>query len=431
MSKTRPLRIAIVGGGPGGLTLAQGLLRQGLDVTVYEKSAVRDDYVQGFRLRIRERGIQALRQCLPAPLYDAFEATVGSSPMASVQLDEQLRPLEHTASPPPLPGDVDDAHAGKSVSRITLRQVLLSGLDEAQLRIGAEFTSYAHQPDGSVRLLFADGATAEADVLVGADGASSRVRQQLLPQARLFDTGGRRLAGKISLQQADALGLPPLFFEKQIGIRPRHGRGHGLSISAHRVDAAAQRAHGLIGADDASHAGIGGLHFNNTTSYLWWNTAFRKDELAPDEVLERASPHRLLELLEDHLRGWHPDLLSLLRHSHPSTVALLKVRSSEPPDPWATGPVTLLGDAIHAMTYSRALGGNTAIQDAGVLARELALAQRGDKPLLQALADYEREMREYGYAAVRLSLQALERSLGSVTEPVPRATWRLPAALQS
>ncbi len=404
------MRVAIVGGGPGGLTLAQGLLRQGIQATVYEKSRVRDDYVQGFRLRIRERGIQALRACLPAPLFEAFEATTGRSPIASVSLDEQLGAVEDLRGQV-LPGDVDDAHAGKSVSRITLRQVLLSGLDE-HVRYGAEYSHYVKQADGSVSLHFADGSSANADIVVGADGINSRVRQQLLPHARVFDTGVRRLAGKISVKEAKRLGLLPLFFERQVGIRPKNGRGHGLSISAHRVDAQAFRDYGLIGADDATHSGIEGLHFSNTTDYLWWNTAFRQNELALDAVLDKANGAQLLELLADHLQGWHPELLRLLRHTHPSTVAALKVRSSEPPDPWPTGRVTLLGDAIHAMTYFRALGGNTAIFDAGLLVHELAAVKHEGKPLLTALGDYEQAMQAHGFAAVRLSLQALERSLG-------------------
>jgi 2-polyprenyl-6-methoxyphenol hydroxylase-like FAD-dependent oxidoreductase len=68
--------------------------------------------------------------------------------------------------------------------------------------------------------------------------------------------------------------------------------------------------------------------------------------------------------------------------------------------------VTLLGDAIHAMSPARGSGANTALRDAALLAAELGAAARGDKPVLSAIAHYEQEMAGYGFAAVRASQQA-------------------------
>jgi 2-polyprenyl-6-methoxyphenol hydroxylase-like FAD-dependent oxidoreductase len=73
--------------------------------------------------------------------------------------------------------------------------------------------------------------------------------------------------------------------------------------------------------------------------------------------------------------------------------------------------VTLLGDAIHSMTYFRALGGNSALRDAGILTARLAEVTRRSRLLREAVAAYEEAMREHGYEAVRSSLAALERSL--------------------
>ncbi|MNT41712.1 hypothetical protein D3C72_1780840 [compost metagenome] len=75
--------------------------------------------------------------------------------------------------------------------------------------------------------------------------------------------------------------------------------------------------------------------------------------------------------------------------------------------------MTLLGDAIHAMTYFRALGGNTALYDTGLLLRQLVAARRHGKPLLAAVHDYENAMREHGYEAVRSSLSAMQRNVGA------------------
>jgi len=410
----RHVHVAVIGGGPGGLTLAQGLKRHGIDVAVFERSAVRDDYVQGFRMRIRQRGLDALEACLPAELNRIFLATLGRAPTESLLFDERLRPLVDGSAPGD--GGEDDTHLEKSVSRITLRQVLLTGMEDI-LEVGRVFQRYERQADGTIVALFEDGSEVSCDVLVGADGASSRVRQQLLPHALTIDTGARRLAGKMTLAAALHFGIPQAFIDYNVRVKP--GDGPGLMIASHIVDAQAYRTYGMIGADDESHRDIAGFHFDNSTSYLWWNTAYPKDDLASDEALKALDGEELLRLLVDRIAHWHPDVVKLIRHSEPSTVQLLRVRSSVPVEPWATGPVTLLGDAIHSMTYFRALGGNSAIYDAGLLVRELMEAEHNTKGLLDALSCYEGAMLDHGFEAVRGSLAAMQRSLRPLAASTP------------
>ena len=410
----RHFDVAIIGGGPGGLTLAQGLKKHGFAVAVFDKDRARTDYVQGFRLRLRQRGLDALEQNLPPHLLDAFYATLGRSPSQNLLFDEQFRPLSGEA----WAGggrEPDDTHPEKSVSRITLRQILLSGLDD-DFHV-ATFTQYHEQSDGSVIAHFEDGTAIHADVLVGADGVASRVRAQLLPHATFADTGVRRLAGKITLDAATAAGISDKLTDFNAMIRPRDG--HSLMITSHRVDPDAYRKYGLVGHDDETHRSIDVFHFNNTTSYVWWNTAYATDELASDELLSGMSGKELLELLLFHIGHWHPAIVDLIRLTDPSTVALLKVRTSVPVEPWPTSRVTLLGDAIHAMTYFRALGGNSAIYDSGILVRELLAARRGEKPILSALADYETAMLEHGTEAVRSSLTAMNHNVSALLRRNP------------
>lgn len=399
--------IAIIGGGPGGLALAQGLKKNGIDAAVFERDPVRADYVQGFRMRIRQRGIDALEANLPPHLYRAFLDTLGLAPTESLILDEKFNRLEDTG----LAGrEPEDTHIEKSVSRITLRQILLSGLGDI-FHTGKRFERYEAQPDGTVVAHFSDGSTVRANLLVGADGAGSAVRRQLLPDLKSIDTGARRLAGKITLDEATRQDISPLLTEFNTNIRPREGRG--LMITSHRVDPSAYARHDFISAEDPGHRDIPGFHFNNTTSYTWWNTAYDTDELGPDELLETLDGAALLQALLQRIGHWDERILRLIRHSDPSTVAFLKVKSSTPGAKWRTGPVTLLGDAIHAMTYFRALGGNTALYDTCLLVRELVAARRHGKPLLAAVHDYENAMREHGYEAVRSSLSAMQRNVGA------------------
>ncbi|KSV72071.1 oxidoreductase [Sinorhizobium sp. GW3] len=399
--------VAIIGGGPGGLALAQGLKKNGIDTAVFERDEVRSDYVQGFRMRIRQRGIDALQANLPAHLFQAFLDTLGLAPTENLVLDEAFGRLENTSQGS---GEPEDTHIEKSVSRITLRQILLSGLD-GLFHTGKRFERYEQLADGTVLAHFSDGSAVHTNLLVGADGAGSAVRRQLLPDLKSIDTGVRRLAGKITIDEAERQGISPLLTEFNTNIRPRDGRG--LMITSHRVDPSAYARHDFIGREDPGHADIPGFHFNNSTSYTWWNTAYDTDELGPDELLERLNGAALIETLLHRIRHWDERILNLIRHSDPSTVAFLKVKSSTPGAIWQSGPVTLLGDAIHAMTYFRALGGNTALYDSGLLVRELVAARRHGKPLLAALNDYENAMREHGYEAVRSSLSAMQRNVGA------------------
>ncbi|MCE7796151.1 FAD-dependent monooxygenase [Sphingobium sufflavum] len=401
--------IAIIGGGPGGLALAQGLRKHGIDVAVYERDPVRADYVQGFRLGLRQRGLDALEANLPPHLLEAFLGTLGYAPSESLIFDEYFHPL---AAPEWARGP-EDRHGEKSVSRITLRQILLSGLDDI-VHVGRVFDHYAEQADGTVVAHFTDGSAVRANVLVGADGANSAVRRQLLPDFRIVDTGMRRLAGKMTLDAAARHAISPLLLDYRTSIRPTAGRR--IMFSAHRVDPAAYARFGLIGQDDATHRDIAGFHFDNTTSYVWWNTAYALNELATDAELARLDGAGLIELLLRHVGHWDERIVTLIRNSDPSTVAMLKVRTSEPGAVWETGPVTLLGDAIHSMTYFQALGGNSALHDAGLLAAQLVAARNGGKPLLPALHDYEEAMREHGYEAVRTSLSAMLRN--AAADPV-------------
>lgn len=94
-------QVLVVGAGPGGLALAQGLWRAGIGVHVVERERWRSDTVYGFRLRLRGRGVDALRSLLPPALFAAFERTCGRAPTQGLLLDEALRPLP----PEPLPAD--------------------------------------------------------------------------------------------------------------------------------------------------------------------------------------------------------------------------------------------------------------------------------------------------------------------------------------
>ncbi|MFD5831313.1 FAD-dependent oxidoreductase [Lentzea sp. NPDC060358] len=354
------MRIAVVGGGIGGLCLAHGLRRAGVDVAVYERELSRTDRLQGYRVHINPDGAAALRECLPAAGWERFERSAGTGGNGFGFLTEQLKPLL-VLEP--------EAEKHYSASRITLRQVLLDGLD---VRFGKRFERY-EQGDG-ITLHFEDGTTAGCDVLVGADGIRSRVREQYLPHAGTEEVGVTAVAGKLFLDDHDW--IPRALLERANTIVPTSRCG--MFLASH---------------DGLGHTDADGVLFDNTRPYLMW--AYAANDLDLSEGLQQAVLRRIAQ--------WSPDLQRIVRSTDPDTVSQWRIRSSKPIERWGSTNVTLLGDAIHAMTPMRGIGANVALRDAQLLARKLA--ESG----LDGIRAYEAEMYDYGFAAVRDSLRAAKQ----------------------
>ena len=186
--------VGIVGGGIGGLALAQGLKKAGISVAVYERDRTPTDRLQGYRVRISPKGSKALHSCLPADLFEVFAATCSVGNPSFRFLTEKMEELLSIE----IRRDTRTVAQHRSASRITLRQVLLSGLDVI-VSYGKTFSRYEETEGGPIVLHFTDGSAAACDVLVGADGGNSRVRQQFLPHARRIDTGVVGIAAKAML----------------------------------------------------------------------------------------------------------------------------------------------------------------------------------------------------------------------------------------
>jgi salicylate hydroxylase len=366
-------RVLIIGGGIGGLCLAQGLRRAGIPVTVYERSATRTDWLQGYRIHINPNGSRALHRNLEPDAWQAFLDTVSAGDARFAFVTEQLETLVEIGADM-INTDPDPARRHYGVSRITLRQVLLSGLDDV-VEFSRTFERYELTRDGRVTAHFTDGSAATGDLLVGADGANSRVREQLLPHATRIDTGVVAVAGKYHLTEAGRARLAPELATRVNNVLPWTS---GSLFTAFWQGSRAPVA-------------------NGTGDYTLWGYADAASRFPPFEELTGA---QLQGVVLDRIASWSPEFQRLIAGSDPDTVNALTVRSATPVDPWPTGPVTLLGDAIHNMTPMAGIGANTALRDADLLAARLAALD-----LVPAVHGYERQMLDYGFAAVRASLR--------------------------
>jgi 2-polyprenyl-6-methoxyphenol hydroxylase-like FAD-dependent oxidoreductase len=392
------MHVVVIGAGIGGLCLAQGLRRAGVSVAVYERDRESTARVQGYRVHIDPMGSKALNHELPPVLWQAFVDTAGDPGTTGFGfLTEQMRTMCLVEDEIFRHGKTDAANGHHAVSRVTLRTLLLAGLDDV-VHFDKEFVRYERDADGRVTAEFADGTTATGDVLVGADGTNSRVRAQYLPNAEKVDVGAAGIGGKLYLDDET---------RKWVGERISGGmnvimgpRDFLFTAVFNRRRSLAQTQE-LLG-DKLSAAGFDPaalLSGIETRDYLLWAFITRTENCPAD-----ADGERLRDFVGARMETWNPTLRRIISDTEAETVNLFAFRSSLPLKPWESTNITLLGDAVHSMTPAGGVGANTALQDAALLAHALTEVDNGRGELVPAIHDYEAKMLVYGFANVRKSL---------------------------
>ncbi|MFJ7239194.1 FAD-dependent oxidoreductase [Streptomyces olivaceus] len=338
-----PTPVTVVGAGLGGLTLARVLHVHGIPVTVYEADPSPSARPQGGLLDIHDdSGQLALRA---AGLTDEFRAMVLPGRQA-------LRLLDRDGTV--LLDQPDDGTGGRpEVHRGDLRQLLLDSLPAGTVRWGHKAARLRALAGGRHEVTFADGTTVVTGLLVGADGAWSRVRPLVsaatpeyigksVVETYLFDADARHPAA------SKAVGGGML-------IAPSPGR----EIFAHREK------------DDTLHAYVG-----LAEPQEWFAATDFGDAAAATEWIARA------------FAGWAPELTALITDTDTAPV-LRPLFALAPGHRWDRVPgVTLLGDAAH-LSAPNGEGANLAMLDGADLG--LALAAHPDDPEA-ALARYEAVM---------------------------------------
>lgn len=390
----------IVGGGIGGLCLAQGLRAAGIACTVFDRSPSLVTQRQGYGFHINEHGDTALRACLPAHLYDLYRAT--GSPSATgdfVLFTAQLREIFRRPLPQPT---AQRPHVGLGVNRQTLREILSAELDGA-IHYNSEYSHYDIAAGGRLRARFADGTTEVADLLVGADGASSAVRTQLVPDAE-FDDFGQSIYGRTPLTPALRERIPADFLHGMARVKD----DRGITLGAATFTPAEPF-------EQATHRLAPHVHLTDTGDYLRWTLSLRGDEATvTSRQFWGSDGPALQKIAEDLVAGWHPALRAVVDQADPAATYPFGIYCAKPATPWNQSGVTLLGDAIHTMTPGRGEGANTALRDAALLAARLGDVTAGRSTLPEAVAAYEtdaalriRSSRELADALLRRGDEAL------------------------
>jgi 5-methylphenazine-1-carboxylate 1-monooxygenase len=370
------MRVIVIGAGLGGLTLAHGLRRAGIDVVVYERDGALGR-PQGVSLHVDDRGASALRACLPPAHAAMAEATMGGPRERTLTLSEVDGALTVVGARPS-DAVAGRARPGRQAHRPLLRAVLSTGLEDV-VRFGTEFTRFEQRADGTVRVWFADGGADAADVVVGADGIGSAVRRQYLPHVRVVDTGRRMLMGATPLRAVIGTELPDLIGDSPAGARV-HGTMMALGVLRFTETPTVARQRWLPTLRQSAVAEV--------EDYVMWALPTTRERLGSTAVW-----HSAKELTAD-----LPSVLRLVvAKAWPDVTVALRIGVIPPMPAWPASPVTVIGDAIH---LAPGFGGNLAMRDAHRLCEALIEVDRGGLDLLDAIGACEDTMRRTSFTSV-------------------------------
>jgi 2-polyprenyl-6-methoxyphenol hydroxylase-like FAD-dependent oxidoreductase len=142
--------------------------------------------------------------------------------------------------------------------------------------------------------------------------------------------------------------------------------------------------------------------------YLVFGLAVRADRFGITGDPHSIPGTQLMQIVRRAMTRWHPDLRKLSEMINEEKLVANPLRTARHISAWQSTPVTLLGDAIHSMTPFQGIGANIALKDGALLCSQLIQAQRGEKELFTAIAEYENSMCTYAFNAVDASLRSME-----------------------
>lgn len=343
MMPTRALRVAIIGGGIGGLSAAHALTRRGIDVTVHEQASQLGEVGAGVQLA--PNGFRALAR---HGLGDEIERLGVRFRPGSVYLRK-----DGTVVSPSVIASEDGTTGVYGVHRADLLSILADRLPDGVIRTGHRAASFSQDADGAA-VEFDDGESVSADVVIGADGIHSVLRAEVVEPTTPVHSGSVAYRGLVPAGQVPE--WDPTIWQMWMG----DGK-HFLVFP-------------VRGGELINYVGF--IPTSEETSESW-SAAGDPDRLRAE------------------FAGWDPAVVNLL--SRVESTFWWGLYDREPIDRWTSGRLALLGDAAHPMLPHLGQGANQAIEDGAALAVFLEGVDAADAP--SALRRYERLRKEHAAIA--------------------------------
>lgn len=357
-------KIAIVGGGPGGLTLARLLTLKGANVKVYERDANKEVRVQGATLDLHEEsGLEAIRR---AGLIETFYANhrPDAGKLRILDKDGNIRMDDHEEGS-------HDEHRPE-IDRGPLRKILLDSLRDDNVVWDSHFLSMEKEGDGWL-LHFKNGTSAYADIVVAADGANSKIRPYINTIKPIY-SGITIVEG--NLYNA-AINAPKLYDLVKGGKIFAFGNEQSLILSA---------------------KGDGSLSF-----YTGCKVA---ENWVTESGIDFADKAQVFEWFKQAFGNWNSQWQELFASDEIWFVP--RPQYHYPLDQkWGALPnITMLGDAAHRMPPYAGEGVNMAMQDAYELAD--CLTNKAFTSIKDAIAAYEKQMLQRASTITQATLASTE-----------------------
>ncbi len=363
-------QIAIVGGGPGGLTLARLLQLKGANVKVYERDVNKDARVQGSLLDLHDKS--GLAAIIKAALLEAFKCNFLPGADKSLIVDKHATIFFSDGESKPEEG-FGHKDFRPEIERGALRKILLESLKPDTVVWDSHFIAMDRHNDGWM-LHFKNQDSVYADLVIVADGANSKIRPYLT-DIKPFYSGITML--EISIY--DAAKVAPTIYGFLDG-------GKVMAFGDSRCLLGGQKGNGEVGfyasfRTEQDWVSTSGLDFSNKTQVLEW---FKRE-----------------------FSAWSSNWYELFENA--TTPFIPRPIFCMPFDQtWETLPnLTMIGDAAHVMPPFAGEGANMAMLDALELSE--CLTSTKYKTLQDAIAEYEIKMRNYASLAAKESLENGER----------------------
>ncbi|MBF4463626.1 NAD(P)/FAD-dependent oxidoreductase [Flavobacterium sp. LC2016-12] len=363
-------QVAIIGGGPGGLTLARLLQLQNVNVKVYERDLNKNARVQGSPLDMHDNsGLAAIRK---ASLFEEFRTNFMPGADKTLLLDEQAKVFysDHETN---LEEDFDNEYFRPEIDRGVLRKILIESLKPETIVWDSHFISMEPQNEGWL-LHFKNGLSVYADLVIGSDGANSKIRPYIT-DIKPFYSGITMLEGNIY----ESAKMAPHM--------------HSL-LNGGKIMAFGNEKNILMG-----QKGGGALGF-----YV----SFKTDEnWSVNSGLDYADKVQILEWFKNAYPEWSTVWHELLENvSVPFIPRLINCMPLD--QTWeALSNITIIGDAAHVMPPFAGEGANMAMLDALELSEYLTSDKY--KTIQEAISFYESNMRERAAEAAKESLENGEK----------------------